>query len=99
MGAAALRSRTGDAQADSLAQRAEIQRQMMLAVSQQNRLVDLRINPEIDADVFAGKQPYFRNPGVNDAAVDAVARLRPVWHSDDGDDDEQFHEGEGEAAA
>ena len=46
---AVLQSQTQDAQADSLAQRAELQRQMTLAVNQQDRLLDLRINREIDA--------------------------------------------------
>lgn len=58
---AVLRSQTKDSQADSLAQRAEIQRQMTLAVGQQNRLVDMRINREIDADIFAGKQTEARD--------------------------------------
>lgn len=53
---AVLQSQTKDAQADVVSQRAEIQRQMSLAVNQQHRLVDLRINREIDADIFAGKQ-------------------------------------------
>ncbi len=58
---AVLRSQTKDAQADSLAQRAELQRQITLAVNQQNRLVDLRIGDEIDADVFANKQTELRD--------------------------------------
>ena len=58
---AVLQSQTKDAQADSLAERPEVQRQMTLAVNQQNRLVDLRINREIDADIFAGKQTELRD--------------------------------------
>ena len=58
---AVLQSQTKDTQADSLAERAEVQRQMTLAVNQQNRLVDMRINREIDADIFAGKQTELRD--------------------------------------
>jgi len=58
---AVLQSQTKDAQADSLAERVEVQRQMTLAVNQQNRFVDMRINREIDADIFAGKQTELRD--------------------------------------
>ncbi len=58
---AVLQSQTKDSQADSLAQRAEIQQQMTLAVQQQNRVVDMRINEEIDADIFTGKQTELRD--------------------------------------
>ncbi len=58
---AVLQSQTKDAQTDVLAQRAEIQRQMTLAVQQQHRIVDMRINHEIDADIFAGKQTELRD--------------------------------------
>ena len=56
-----LRSQTKDSQADSLAQRGEIQRQITLAVSQQNRVVDMRINREIDEALFASKQTELRD--------------------------------------
>ena len=58
---AVLQSQTKDAQSDSLNERAELQRQMTLAINQQNRLVDLRISQEIDADIFAGKQTELRD--------------------------------------
>ena len=58
---AVLRSQTKDTQADSLAQRAELNRQLTLTVSQQNRLVDMRISQEIDADLFAAKQTDLRD--------------------------------------
>ena len=58
---AVLQSQTKDAQTDVLAQRTEIQRQMTLAVQQQHRIVDMRINHEIDADIFAGKQTELRD--------------------------------------
>ena len=58
---AVLRSQTKDAQADSLAQRAELNRQLTLTVNQQNRLVDMRISQEIDADLFAAKQTDLRD--------------------------------------
>ena len=56
-----LRSQTKDQQADSLAQRAEVQRQMSLTVNQQDKLVDLRIREEIDLDTFAKKQTELRD--------------------------------------
>ena len=56
-----LKSQTKDAQSDSLAQRAEIQRQITLAVQQQNRIIDMRIDQEIDATIFAGKQTELRD--------------------------------------
>jgi len=55
-GLAVLRSQTKYTQADSLAQRAELNRQLTLTVSQQNRHADMRISQEIDADLFAAKQ-------------------------------------------
>ncbi|MGE0761557.1 MAG: zinc ribbon domain-containing protein [Pirellulaceae bacterium] len=58
---AVLRSQTKDAQAESLAQRAELQRQMSLAVAQQNRLVDMRLSDEIDLNIFAAKQTELRD--------------------------------------
>jgi site-specific DNA recombinase len=58
---AVLQSQTRDAQAESLAQRAELQRQMSFAVNQQNRLVDMRIEEEIDAELFAAKQTALRD--------------------------------------
>ena len=58
---AVLGSQTKDAQADVIAQRAELQRQISLATNQQHRLVDMRINREIDADMFAEKQTEVRD--------------------------------------
>jgi site-specific DNA recombinase len=58
---AVLRSQTKDAQAESLAQRAELQRQMSLAVAQQDRLVDMRLSDEIDLNIFAAKQTELRD--------------------------------------
>jgi len=66
-------SRAGvSTQVDSLAQRAEIQRQMSLAVTQQNRVVDMRINRALDKDVFASKQTELR---------DRIAGLNCNWTS------------------
>ena len=62
MGAHSLAvSKQGHPGADSLAQRSKIQRQIAPAVDQQNRVVDMRINREIDADVFAAKQTELRD--------------------------------------
>ena len=48
-----LRSQTADAQQESLAQRAELQRQESLIVAQQDRLLNLRIDDQIDQDAVA----------------------------------------------
>ena len=75
---AVLQSQTKDAQADVVSQRAEIQRQMSLAVNQQHRLVDMRINREVDADIFAGKQTELR-----DRIADLKLQLDVVDRSND----------------
>jgi DNA invertase Pin-like site-specific DNA recombinase len=75
---AVLQSQTKDAQADVVAQRAEIQRQMALAVNQQHRLVDMRISQEIEADIFAGKQTELR-----DRIADLKLQLDVVDRSND----------------
>jgi len=58
---AVLRSKTRDAQKESLAQRAELQRQETLLVNQQDRLLNLRIAGEIDEPTFARKQTELRD--------------------------------------
>ena len=58
---AVLASQTRDQQQDSLAQRGELQRQLTLIVSQQDRLVNMRIDGEVDATVFAKKQTDLRD--------------------------------------
>jgi site-specific DNA recombinase len=60
-----LRSQTADAQQESLAQRAELQRQESLIVAQQDRLLNLRIDDQIDQDTFAAKQTQLRDRLVN----------------------------------
>jgi site-specific DNA recombinase len=56
-----LRSQTADAQEESRAQRAELQRQESLIVAQQDRLLNLRIDDQIDQDTFAAKQTQLRD--------------------------------------
>ena len=56
-----LASQTRDAQADSKAQRAELQRQATLFVAQQDRLLNLRLADDIDQDTFAAKQTELRD--------------------------------------
>ncbi len=56
-----LASQTKDAQTDSLAQRAELQRQETLLVQQQDRLLNMRLNDEIDQDTFAAKHTELRD--------------------------------------
>lgn len=56
-----LASKTADDQAESLAQRAELQRQETLLVKQQDRLLNLRIDDEIDEQTYAGKATQLRD--------------------------------------
>jgi site-specific DNA recombinase len=56
-----LASQTRDAQADSRAQRAELQRQESLIVAQQDRLLNLRLAEDIDQETFARKHTEMRD--------------------------------------
>lgn len=56
-----LASQTRDSQAESLAQRAELQRQATLLVEQQDRLLNLRLADDIDHDVFGRKGTELRD--------------------------------------
>ncbi len=56
-----LASQTRDSQAESLAQRHELQRQETLLVNQQDRLLNMRLADEINEDVFAAKQTELRD--------------------------------------
>lgn len=58
---AVLASQTKDAQADSRAQRSELQRQESLLVAQQDRLLNMRLNDQIDEDTFAAKHTELRD--------------------------------------
>jgi site-specific DNA recombinase len=58
---AVLASQTRDSQADSLAQRAELQRQETLLVQQQDRLLNLRLADDIDQETFARKSTELRD--------------------------------------
>ncbi|MEO8498628.1 MAG: recombinase zinc beta ribbon domain-containing protein, partial [Planctomycetota bacterium] len=58
---AVLASKTKDAQADSRAQRAELQRQETLFAAQQDRLLNLRIDGQIDDNTFASKSTELRD--------------------------------------
>ena len=70
-----LASQTRDSQADSLAQRHELQRQETLLVNQQDRLLNLRLADEVDETVFAGKQTELRDRLANiKLQIEAVDR-------------------------
>lgn len=56
-----LASQTRDAQAESLAQRAELQRQETLLVQQQDRLLNMWLAEDIDQDTFAKKHTELRD--------------------------------------
>jgi site-specific DNA recombinase len=58
---AVLVSQTKDAQQESLAQRAELQRQVSLTIGQQDRLLEMRLADEVDADLFVKKQAELRD--------------------------------------
>jgi hypothetical protein len=56
-----LASQTRDAQAESLSQRNELQRQETLLVQQQDRLLNMRLSEDIDQDTFARKHTELRD--------------------------------------
>ena len=58
---AVLASRTKDAQAETRSQRSELQRQETLIAGQQDRLLNLRIDGQIDDDTYAGKSTELRD--------------------------------------
>ena len=58
---AVLFSQTKDSQAESLAKRAELQRQQTLLVEQQDRLLNLRLSDDIDQTMFARKSTELRD--------------------------------------
>ncbi len=60
---AVLVSKTHDDQADSKLKRAELLRQVALVVEQQDRLLNLRIEGEIEQEVFLQKQTQLRDRG------------------------------------
>lgn len=58
---AVLASQTRDHQEESRAQRAELERQVSLAVAQHDRLINLRIDDQIDQETFSRKQTELRD--------------------------------------
>ena len=56
-----LASQTRDAQADSLAQRSELQRQETLLIERQDRLLNMRLDDEIDEASYASKRTELRD--------------------------------------
>ena len=58
---AVLASQTKDSQSESLAQRAELQRQETLLVQQQDRLLNLRLGDDIDQETYARKSTELRD--------------------------------------
>jgi hypothetical protein len=56
-----LASQTRDAQADSRAQRNELQRQETLLVQQQDRLLNMRLAEDIDQETFGRKHTELRD--------------------------------------
>ncbi|QDV85452.1 recombinase family protein [Planctomycetes bacterium TBK1r] len=58
---AVLASKTKDTQAETRAMRSELQRQSTLLADQQDRLLNLRIDGQIDDDTFASKNTELRD--------------------------------------
>jgi len=58
---AVLASKTKDAQTETRAMRSELQRQSTLLADQQDRLLNLRIDSQIDDDTFAAKNTELRD--------------------------------------
>ena len=56
-----LASQTRDQQHETRSQRDELQRQLTMAMNQQDRLVNLRVDGEIEADIFANKKTELRD--------------------------------------
>ncbi len=56
-----LASQTKDSQDESKAQRSELTRQESLLVAQQDRLLDMRLQDELDQDSYAAKQTQLRD--------------------------------------
>ncbi|MBC7816686.1 MAG: recombinase family protein [Planctomycetaceae bacterium] len=75
---AVLFSQTKDAQAESLARRAELQRQQTLLVEQQDRLLNMRLSDDIDQAMFARKSTELR-----DRLADIKLQLDAVDRSHD----------------
>jgi len=70
-----LKSQTQDRQQESLTQQAELQRQESLIVSQQDRLINLRIDDQIDQETYARKNTELRDRlAVLKLQIDALNR-------------------------
>ncbi len=74
---AVLASKTKDSQAETRAMRAELQRQSTLLADQQDRLLNLRIDDQIDNDTFAKKNTELRDRhGSINLQLEALNRSR-----------------------
>lgn len=72
-----LASQTRDQQHETRSQRDELQRQLTMAMNQQDRVVNLRVDGEIDAEVFAKKQTELRDRMASiKVQIDALDRNR-----------------------
>ncbi|HEY2759600.1 MAG TPA: recombinase zinc beta ribbon domain-containing protein, partial [Pirellulales bacterium] len=56
-----LRSQTRDTQADALARRAELERQVTMTINQQEKLLNLLIDDVVDQEAFARKHTELRD--------------------------------------
>ena len=74
---AVLRSQSKDQHAESAAQHLELTRQHSLLMNQQAKLLDMRLNDQLDQDTFAEKQTQLRDRIASiKLQLDAVGRSR-----------------------
>ena len=80
--AAVLRAQTADEQEESRKRRADLKRQLTALQGQQDRLLNLRLADEIDADAFAAKRRELRD---REAALKLRAEVADRSHAETAD--------------
>ena len=80
--AAVLRAQTADEQEESRKRRADLKRQLTALQGQQDRLLNLRLADEIDADAFAAKRRELRD---REAALKLAAEVADRSHAETAD--------------
>jgi site-specific DNA recombinase len=77
---AVLASQTKDSQSESMAMRAELQRQETLLIQQQDRLLNLRLADAVDQETYAGKSTELRDRLASiKLQLDALDRSHDEW--------------------
>ena len=80
--AAVLRAQTADEQEESRKRRADLKRQLTALEGQQDRLLNLRLADEIDADAFAAKRRELRD---REAALKLAVEVADRSHAETAD--------------